>query len=155
MTRVSQYNKKTDTTYIYESESYYDPDKKQSRSRRKLIGKIDKETGEIVPTGKRGPKKKSGSQAVRNTTDQVNGKSTSARAEDGISDPSFRLEFLEEKIETQEKEILILRSRLATLEGENARLRELSTDAGQMRRENERMSGILQKIRLLMNDQEP
>ena len=55
---VTQYHKDTDTTYVYESESYYDPSKKQSRSKRKLIGKLDKETGEIIPTGKRGPKKK-------------------------------------------------------------------------------------------------
>ena len=45
-------------SYVYESEYYYDKDKKQSRSRRKLIGKIDEETGNIVPTGKRGRKKK-------------------------------------------------------------------------------------------------
>ena len=36
-----------------------DSEKKQSRSKRRLIGKIDKETGEIVPTGKRGRKKSS------------------------------------------------------------------------------------------------
>lgn len=37
--------------------------KKQPRSRRKLIGKIDEETGEIVPTGGRRNRKK------RNLTD--------------------------------------------------------------------------------------
>ena len=45
---VKSYQKKTDTTYVYESEAYWDPEKKQSRSKRRLIGKIDKETGEIV-----------------------------------------------------------------------------------------------------------
>lgn len=53
MSIVKVFNKKTGTTYVYESESYWDPEKKQPRNRRKLIGKLD-ENGEIVPTGKRG-----------------------------------------------------------------------------------------------------
>lgn len=36
-------------TYVYESESYWDREKKQPRSRRKLIGHVDPETGEVVP----------------------------------------------------------------------------------------------------------
>lgn len=56
---ITQYHKDTDTTYVYESKSYWDPEKKQARSDRKCIGKIDPETGEVVPTGKRGRKKTS------------------------------------------------------------------------------------------------
>lgn len=48
---IKKRNKKTGVTYVYESESYWDKEKKQPRSKRKLIGKIDEETGEIVPTG--------------------------------------------------------------------------------------------------------
>lgn len=48
---IKRLNKQTGITYVYESESYWDKEKKQPRSRRKLIGKIDEETGEIVPTG--------------------------------------------------------------------------------------------------------
>ena len=44
-------------SYVYDSISYWDKEKKQPRSKRKLIGKIDPETGEIVPTSPR--KKKS------------------------------------------------------------------------------------------------
>ena len=58
MSLIYQHHKKNDTIYVYESQSYWCSDLKQSRSRRKLIGKIDKETGEIVPTGKSGRKKK-------------------------------------------------------------------------------------------------
>lgn len=54
---IKQLNKKTGVTYVYESESYWDKEKRQPRSRRRLIGKIDDETGEIVPTGKSGRKK--------------------------------------------------------------------------------------------------
>ncbi len=55
---IKKFNKQTGVTYVYESESYWDKEKKQPRSRRKLIGKIDEETGEIVPTGGRGNHKK-------------------------------------------------------------------------------------------------
>lgn len=48
---IKKKNQKTGVTYVYESESYWDKEKKQPRSKRKLIGKIDEETGEIVPTG--------------------------------------------------------------------------------------------------------
>lgn len=55
---IKKINKQTGVTYVYESESYWDKEKKQPRSRRKLIGKIDAETGEIVPTGGKGNRKK-------------------------------------------------------------------------------------------------
>ena len=58
MAIIKQYHKETDTTYVYESVSYWDAEKGQSRSNRKLLGKLDPETGEIVATGKRGRKKK-------------------------------------------------------------------------------------------------
>lgn len=55
---IKKLNKQTGVTYVYESESYWDKEKKQPRSRRKLIGKIDDATGEIIPTGGRGVRKK-------------------------------------------------------------------------------------------------
>ena len=60
MSLVKLKDKRTGTTYIYESESYWDKEKKQPRSRRKLIGKLDEATGEIIPTGKSGRTKGSG-----------------------------------------------------------------------------------------------
>ncbi len=66
MAIVKQYHKDTDTTYVYESISYWDEEKKQSRSKRRVIGKIDPETGEIVPTGKRGRKPKDAAAAPVN-----------------------------------------------------------------------------------------
>jgi len=51
MSIVKCKNKKSGITYVYESESYWDKEKQQPRAHRKLIGKIDEETGEIVPTG--------------------------------------------------------------------------------------------------------
>ncbi len=49
---VYQTNKKTGVKYAYESVSYWDPEKKQPRSRRKYVGKVDPETGEIIYTNR-------------------------------------------------------------------------------------------------------
>ena len=43
-------NKHNGTTYVYESENYWDKEKKQSRSRRKCLGKLDPVTGELIPS---------------------------------------------------------------------------------------------------------
>lgn len=58
MAIIKQYHKDSQTTYVYDSQSYWCAEKGQSRSKRKLLGKLDPETGEIVPTGPRGRKKK-------------------------------------------------------------------------------------------------
>ena len=55
---VKSKDKRTGITYVYESESYWDKKKQQPRAHRKLIGKLDEETGEIVPTDGRGRKRK-------------------------------------------------------------------------------------------------
>jgi transposase len=47
---IHQTDKRSGITYAYESISYWDKEKKQSRAKRTLIGRVDKETGEIVPT---------------------------------------------------------------------------------------------------------
>lgn len=58
MSLVRYVNKKTGTVAVYESTSYYDPETKQSRPKRKYLGTEDPETGELIPTsGKRGRKK--------------------------------------------------------------------------------------------------
>lgn len=73
---VKHKDKRTGVTYVYESESYWDKEKKQPRSKRTLLGKIDEETGEIVPTGKSGRKKSNPPQKKEDTgpaiTDQIN-----------------------------------------------------------------------------------
>lgn len=69
MAIIKQYHKDTDTTYVYESASYWDVDKRQSRSKRKLLGKLDPETGEVIPTGSRGRKRKGTPAVSDNQTD--------------------------------------------------------------------------------------
>lgn len=55
---VYQKDKRSGLTYAYESISYWDKDKQQSRAKRKLIGRVDTETGEIIPTDGRCRSKK-------------------------------------------------------------------------------------------------
>ena len=49
-------NKKTGVQYAYESVSYWDPGKKQPRSRRRYLGRVDPETGEIIAKKERNKK---------------------------------------------------------------------------------------------------
>ncbi len=58
MAIVYQKDKRSGITYAYESKSYWDKEKKQSRSKRTLIGRVDVETGDIVPTDGRVRKKR-------------------------------------------------------------------------------------------------
>lgn len=49
MAIVYQTNKKTGVVYVYESVSYWDKDKQQSRAKRTCIGKLDPVTKELIP----------------------------------------------------------------------------------------------------------
>ena len=53
---IYQLDKRSGITYAYESISYWDKEKKQSRAKRKLIGRVN-DKGEIVPTDGRGKRK--------------------------------------------------------------------------------------------------
>ena len=46
-TIVKHVDKKSGTTRVYESTSHYDPVTKQSRPKRKYLGTLDPETGEL------------------------------------------------------------------------------------------------------------
>lgn len=106
MAIIKQYQKSTGTTYIYESESYWDKEKKQPRSRRKLIGKLGPETGEVIPTGK---KRKEGG------TDNT----ASLPAADEAT------EALRQKLSSLENENNSLREQVSALESKNCRLQDV------------------------------
>lgn len=108
MSIIKQYHKDTGITYVYESESYWDKEKKQPRSRRKLIGKLDDETGEIIPTGrKNGSHKKSGGPESPSSTETANDTA-----------------LLRQGLHEMEKEIGRLKAHSHTLEVENKVLRD-------------------------------
>ena len=110
MAIVKQYHKDTNTTYVYESTSYWDAEKGQSRSIRRVIGKIDPDTGEIVPTGKRGRKKNANPDQVKETTQPV---STTTENEAG-----------REQLLQMELSVSSLKARIAELEEENRKYRQ-------------------------------
>ena len=100
MAIVKVHNKARNITYVYESVSYWDKDLKQPRSHRKLIGRLDPDTGEVVPTGKR-------TKAI----------STS----EPHSDTDYKALYERAQVTINQKDALILelRTRLAAAEKEN------------------------------------
>lgn len=55
---IYQHDKRSGITYAYESVSYWDKEKKMSRAKRKLIGRVDPDSGDIIPTDGRNRKAK-------------------------------------------------------------------------------------------------
>lgn len=55
---IKRLDKRTGITYVYESTSYWDKEKKQPRSKQVLIGKLNPATGKVVPTDGRGKRRK-------------------------------------------------------------------------------------------------
>lgn len=52
---IVKYKNQSGQIYAYEQTSYWDPEKQQSRPKRKYLGRVDPETGEIISTeNKRG-----------------------------------------------------------------------------------------------------
>lgn len=129
MAIIKSYQKKTDTTYVYENTPYWDHEKQQARSKRKLIGKIDKDTGEIIPTGKRGRKKN-----PAKTTEAGEGTSSNGSASPEV------IQKLERIIEEQKREILSLRTDIDSLKTENRKLQSRCEKAEKLA-ENSRMLG--------------
>ena len=58
MAIIYQHDKRSGITYAYDSHSYWDKEKKTSRAKRTLIGRVVPETGEIIPTDGRCKKDK-------------------------------------------------------------------------------------------------
>jgi len=50
MAIIYQHDKRSGITYAYESISYWDSEKKMSKAKRTLIGRVNPETKEIMPT---------------------------------------------------------------------------------------------------------
>ncbi len=127
MAQVRQYHKDTNTTYVYESESYWDPEKKQSRSRRRLIGKIDPATGAIVPCGKRGRKPKDPDRTVPPAA-----QGTSVPLADRYSAAMQQIRDMRTEIGRKDEEISSLRKENKKLRSVISRLDDLSEQMSDM-----------------------
>ena len=105
---IVKYKNQSGVTYAYEATSQYDPSTKQSRPKRKYLGRVNPETGEIVPTtGKRGRPRK-------NPTTDSSGNNINISPEH---------EELVLRLSKAEAEIAELRSENRELDKENHRLR--------------------------------
>jgi transposase len=51
-----QHNKKTGATYVYSVNSYWDKEKKAPRNKQVYLGRLDKGTGEIIPSQRKKPR---------------------------------------------------------------------------------------------------
>ena len=47
------HRKKNGAAYLYAFESYWDKEKKQARNKQVCLGRINEETGEAIPSGRR------------------------------------------------------------------------------------------------------
>jgi hypothetical protein len=100
MAIIYQHDKRSNITYAYESHSYWDKEKKTSRAKRTLIGRVDANTGEIIPTDGR------------------------CRKDKVIKEPNENLDYktLYEKLQTkcvaQESLIAALKKEIAALNGQ-------------------------------------
>lgn len=115
MAIIKQLNKKSGVTYVYESRSYRDKTTKQPRSKRKLIGRIDEETGEVVPTRR---------QAKNITTDISSDVDTTSGTNTDISALSALILEKDEMIRSQKAEIAALRKERGRFSAELIRLGE-------------------------------
>ena len=104
---IDVHNKERGVTYVYESLSYWDKEKKQPRSHRRLIGRRDPETGEIVPTRRR--------------------KAKAPEPEPSDTEADYRALWEQAVAEARERDgqVVELRRRVAELEVENLRYRDV------------------------------
>ena len=113
MAIIKKYNAQNKTTYVYDSVSYWDREKQQPRSHRKLIGKIDPETGAIVPTAGRGRKPKKDPVSTEGITENRN----TVPAQAGLSRQFPEGADISAMYAECQQELLETRSALAKAEG--------------------------------------
>ena len=107
--------------YAYESTSFWVPGK-GPRCKRKLIGKIDPITGEIVPTGKRGRPPKADNQA--SSQSQASTVRDSTNAENELERSKQQLIDTIASKQLQEARITELTGEIRALRAENQKLQE-------------------------------
>ena len=108
MSITKSYNRRTKTTYAYETTYEWDPSQQKRVQRKHCIGQFDPETGEIIPNGKRGRPNGSTS-AIRD--EQLTQQKEVVNQAKGISELNSRLGLIEQTLETLTKEIHDLKAR--------------------------------------------
>ena len=104
MAIIRQTNKKTGITYVIESESYWDKEKQQPRSRRRIIGKIDEATGEVVPTRRQNRRSPSNTPQAVEEAPRIDGNLPAPGGQSYDKDKDTRILELEEQVARLQKE---------------------------------------------------
>ena len=124
---VKSHDKKSGITYVYRSESFWDPIKKRPSPRRTCIGHLDPDTGEIVPNGKRGRPKKNTidvdriEETVRQQKQVMELIEELAEAKEQLQKAKLRERELLARLEEQDKEKHRLEDKIDTFKrGDNA-----------------------------------
>lgn len=98
MAIIYQKDTRSGITYAYEAQYHWDKTKKQSRSVRKLIGRVNKETGEIIPTDGRMKKSK----AVQGNTPSKRGPVPSTKSARTFYGATYLFDAIGEKLNITE-----------------------------------------------------
>lgn len=121
---VYQTNKNTGTRYAYRSESYRDPETGTPKSRRTYLGRVDPETGDIIPKAARGSRNTTPTGEAE--TDRLTELARELReARDSLRRQSRRISELEAELEALRHAVagagaLITREASSLLEGRTA-----------------------------------
>ena len=131
-------NKQTGTTYVYESTSYWDPATKMPRCHRRLIGKLDPETGKVVPTGKRGRPKKDVGAALEDSSsaggeanareescEEIRLKAALLNSEERMAEQEARIKSLEDEVRRLSYHLRRMAPALDSIEKSLGSLREI------------------------------
>ena len=105
-------DRRSGITYVYSSESYWDKEKKAPRNRRKLIGKVDPQTGDVVPTSgtRRRAMERNEEEARKRLREDIQGLDNdlsilSQKYRDALDQFDISLQNLEKDIQSKRKEI--------------------------------------------------
>ena len=115
MSITKSYNRKTKTTYAYETTYEWDSSQQKRVQRKHCIGQFDPETGEIIPNGKRG--RPSGSTSYVREEQPIQQREVNNQTK-GINELNNRLGLIEQTLETLTREIHGLKTQAEVILGQ-------------------------------------
>ena len=125
-------NPQNGVVYVYTYESFYDPVQEKYRQKRRCIGKVDEETGEVVPTASRGGGRKNTLKTEAAEGEEI-GK---AKREE------------QERIASYLRQIQELKEQVQTLEVELSQARE------EIKREKDEKENLVKAVRAALESYE-
>lgn len=115
---VHRKDPKTGTVYAYSSRSYRDPETKKVKTEKTYLGRVDPETGEIIPKATGGRRNRTPVGAQTEVASNVASEPVPSSALDSASENVLaRIGELEEQVRRLESEVARLRSEAEAREG--------------------------------------